>query len=99
MEIVSQVISRNLERNKSVQKCILFSKMEIKGRKMTCKKKKVMLMLVIKNHLPSDLLADDLERLKYLLISPINNIYRTERVSLRDRCIFFVPRNVLSKIL
>ena len=43
---------------------------------MTCKKKKVMLMLVIKNHLPSDLLADDLERLKYLLISPINNIYR-----------------------
>ena len=76
MEIVSQVISRNLERNKSVRKCILFYKNEIKGRKMTCKKKKVMLMLVIKNHLPSDLLADDLERLKYLLISPINNIYR-----------------------
>ena len=35
-----------------------------------------MLMSSIKNHLPSDLLADDLERLKYLLISPINNIYR-----------------------
>ena len=35
-----------------------------------------MLMFVIKNHLPSDLLADDLERLKYLLISPINNLYQ-----------------------
>ena len=32
-----------------------------------------MLMFVIKNHLPSDLLADDLERLKYLLMSAINN--------------------------
>ena len=35
-----------------------------------------MLMFVIKNHLPSDLLADDLESLKYLLISPINNFYQ-----------------------
>ena len=35
-----------------------------------------MLMFVIKNHLPSDLLADDLERLKYLLISPIKNLYQ-----------------------
>ena len=43
---------------------------------MTCKKQKVMLMFVIKNHLPSDLLADDLESLKYWLISPINNFYQ-----------------------
>ena len=35
----------------------------MKGKKMTCKKQKVMLMFVIKNHLPSDLLADDVERL------------------------------------
>ena len=35
-----------------------------------------MLMFVIKNHLPSDLLADDLESLKYWLISPINNFYQ-----------------------
>ena len=43
---------------------------------MTCQKQMVMLMFVIKNHLPSDLLADGLESLKYWLISPINNFYQ-----------------------